>query len=104
MSTNNELSDTQRMLLHAIMFSSLRSTFSDGIFSYDLCGPCQSELFCWQRLKIVILLGIDVCMIVVLAYILSPSRRREAPCEGTNSTRLFTPGETKALAKSKVHQ
>jgi hypothetical protein len=36
--------------------------------------------------------------------IYSPSRRREAPCEGTNSPRLFTPGETKALAKSKVHQ
>ena len=35
---------------------------------------------------------------------LSPSRRREAPYEGTNSPRLFTPGETKALAKSKVHQ
>jgi hypothetical protein len=35
---------------------------------------------------------------------LSPSRRREAPCEGTNSPRLFTPGETKALAESKVHQ
>jgi hypothetical protein len=34
----------------------------------------------------------------------SPSRRREAPCEGTNSPRLFTPGETKALAESKVHQ
>jgi hypothetical protein len=33
-----------------------------------------------------------------------PRRRREAPCEGTNSPRLFTPGETKALAKSKVHQ
>jgi hypothetical protein len=25
-------------------------------------------------------------------------------CEGTNSPRLFTPGETKVLAKSKVHQ
>ena len=37
-------------------------------------------------------------------FALSPSRRREAPCEGTNSPRLFTPGETKALAKSKVHQ
>ena len=24
--------------------------------------------------------------------------------EGTNSPRLFTPGETKALAESKVHQ
>ena len=36
--------------------------------------------------------------------LLSPSRRREAPCEGTNSPRLFTPGETKALAQSKVHQ
>jgi hypothetical protein len=39
----------------------------------------------------------------VLPY-LSPRRRGEAPCEGTNSPRLFTPGETKALAKSKVHQ
>ena len=35
---------------------------------------------------------------------MSPSRRREAPCEGTNSPRIFTPGETKALAESKVHQ
>ena len=34
----------------------------------------------------------------------SASRRREAPCEGTNPTRLFTPEETKALAESKVHQ
>jgi hypothetical protein len=32
------------------------------------------------------------------------SRRREAPCEGTNSPRLFTPGETKALAESKGHK
>jgi hypothetical protein len=32
---------------------------SDGIFSYDLCGSCQSELFCWQRLKIVILICIQ---------------------------------------------
>ena len=39
-----------------------------------------------------------------LGIALSPSRRREAPCEGTNSPRLFTPGETKALGKSKVHQ
>jgi hypothetical protein len=37
-------------------------------------------------------------------YLFSPSRRREAPCEGTNSPRLFTPGEMKALGKSKVHQ
>ena len=36
--------------------------------------------------------------------LLSPSRRRVAPCEGTNPHRLFTPGETKALAESKVHQ
>jgi hypothetical protein len=34
----------------------------------------------------------------------SPSQRREAACEGTNSPRLFTPEETKALGKSKVHQ
>jgi hypothetical protein len=39
-----------------------------------------------------------------LYLMLSPSRRREAPCEGTNSPRLFTPWETKALAESKVHQ
>jgi hypothetical protein len=41
---------------------------------------------------------------------LSPSQRRGAPFrayaqgESTNSTRLFTPGERNALAKSKVHQ
>jgi hypothetical protein len=41
---------------------------------------------------------------------LSLSQRRGAPFrasargEGTNSDRLFTPGERKALAKSKVHQ
>ena len=42
--------------------------------------------------------------VIVLRGELSPSRRRrrEAPCEGTNSPRLFTPGETKALAESKV--
>ena len=34
----------------------------------------------------------------------SPRADGEAPCEGTNSPRLFTPGETKVLAKSKVHQ
>jgi hypothetical protein len=28
----------------------------------------------------------------------------QARGEGTNSARLFTPGERKALAKSKVHQ
>jgi hypothetical protein len=32
----------------------------------------------------------------------SPSRRREAPCEGTNSPRLFTPGRTKALEHFKT--
>jgi hypothetical protein len=40
----------------------------------------------------------------------SPSQRRGAPFralargEGTNSARLFTPGEREALAKFKVHQ
>ena len=42
--------------------------------------------------------------IIVESVYLSPSRRREAPCEGTNYPRLFTPGEREALAKSKVHQ
>ena len=42
--------------------------------------------------------------IIETVYSLSTSRRREAPCEGTNSPRLFTPGEREALAKSKVHQ
>ena len=38
-------------------------------------------------------------------FYFSPSRRREAPCEVTNlPPRLFTPGETKTLAESKVHQ
>ena len=44
------------------------------------------------------------CTSVVQIYEFSPSRRREAPCEGSNPPRLFTPGETKALAGSKVHQ
>jgi hypothetical protein len=41
---------------------------------------------------------------------LSPSQRRVAPFralargEGTNSARLFTPGEREAITKSKVHQ
>ena len=39
-------------------------------------------------------------MIFNILFIPEPT----APCEGTNSPRLFTPGETKALAKSKVHQ
>jgi hypothetical protein len=43
-------------------------------------------------------------IVIRIVIALSPSRRREAPCEGTNSPRLFTPGETKALAESKVHQ
>ena len=42
---------------------------------------------------------------ILLTTKYSPGRRRGAPCEGTiNSARLFTPGERKALAKSKVHQ
>jgi hypothetical protein len=50
------------------------------------------------------LIAKSVCQYNAQNDIFSPSRRREAPCEGTNSPRLFTPGETKALAKSKVHQ
>ena len=38
-----------------------------------------------------------------LSY-LSPSQRREAPCEGTNSARPFTPGKKESIAKSEVHQ
>ena len=41
---------------------------------------------------------------VIVGGILSPSQRHEAPCEGTNPPRLFTPRETKAIAKSKVHK
>jgi hypothetical protein len=40
----------------------------------------------------------------VLSPFLFNPRADFAPCEGTNSPRLFTPRETKALAKSKVHQ
>jgi hypothetical protein len=48
----------------------------------------------------VVFAGLDIGLL----FLLSPSRRREAPCEGTNSHRLFTPGETKTLAESKVDQ
>jgi hypothetical protein len=50
--------------------------------------------------------GILFCFL----WALSPSQRRGAPFrasargEGSNSPRLFTPGEREALAKSKVHQ
>ena len=41
-------------------------------------------------------------------FIAEPTARSAVPGvsqgEGTNSPRLFTPGETKALAESKVHQ
>jgi hypothetical protein len=46
----------------------------------------------------------STCNITIYSVASSPSRRREAPCEGTNSPRLFTPAETKTLAESKVHQ
>ena len=49
-------------------------------------------------------IGVAVALVFAKLSIFPPRRRREAPCEGTNSPRLFTPGETKALAKSKVHQ
>jgi hypothetical protein len=37
-------------------------------------------------------------------YFNCPQATREARGEGTNYARLFTPGEKKALAKSKVYQ
>jgi hypothetical protein len=54
MSTKNELSDSQRMLLHAIMFSSLLSTPCDGIFVMTYVDHVNQSFFCWQRLKIVL--------------------------------------------------
>ena len=41
---------------------------------------------------------------IVWKIYLIPDQWGEAPCEGTNYARLFTPGERNALAKSKVHQ
>jgi hypothetical protein len=47
---------------------------------------------------------------IAFSCALSPSQQRGTPFrtqvqgEGTNSARLFTPGERNALAKSKVHQ
>jgi hypothetical protein len=40
----------------------------------------------------------------VLKALIPESIRALARGEGTNSARLFTPGEREALAKSKVHQ
>jgi hypothetical protein len=59
--------------------------------------------------QIFLIISIFLCSLRLLVpnsmlFTSSPSRRREAPCEGTNPPWLFTPGETKALAKSKVHQ
>jgi hypothetical protein len=39
-----------------------------------------------------------------LKIVPEPTSQSAVPGEGTNSPRLFTSGETKALAKSKVHQ
>jgi hypothetical protein len=46
MSTKNELSDSQRMLLHAIMFSSLLSTPCDGIFVMTYVDHVNQSFFC----------------------------------------------------------
>jgi hypothetical protein len=54
--------------------------------------------------RILLSCSIELLSSDYISKALSPSRRREAPCEGTNPPRLFTPGETKALAESKVHQ
>ena len=76
----------------------------DGNRSYDLWNTnpmlCQLSYAVWS----VRVCDISEHNLVPSISMLSPSRRREAPCEGTNSPRLFTPGETKTLAKSKVHQ
>jgi hypothetical protein len=55
-------------------------------------------------------LHVDPSLTRQLFHVLSPSQWHGAPFralargEGTNSARLFTPGEREALAKSKVHQ
>jgi hypothetical protein len=53
----------------------------------------------WWQLGPAFLAGIKPCDVITpKVYCIT------SPCEGTNSPRLFTPGETKALAKSKVHK
>jgi hypothetical protein len=47
----------------------------------------------------------NILIYAYIIYVYSPSRRREAPCEGTNPPPGYLhPGKTKALAESKVHQ
>ena len=43
-------------------------------------------------------------MHVFLVKFIIPEPTASGRSEGTNSARLFTPGEWEALAKSKVHQ
>jgi hypothetical protein len=60
-----------------------------------------------QHSSLLVVVAIVVAFVLLLFLtVLSPSQRRGAPFrgEGTNSARLFTPGERNALAKSKVHQ
>jgi hypothetical protein len=46
----------------------------------------------------------EITGVSVVLYVIKNHDNSRADCEGANSPRLFTTGETKALAKSKVHQ
>jgi hypothetical protein len=72
-----------------------------GDFQYTCPrASCEQRACPWHAVSI----GIGIRSQSNLNSLLSPSRRREAPCEGTTPPpQLFTPGETKAIAKSKVH-
>ena len=54
------------------------------------------------RVRVRVRIRVRIRISVWIRVIPEPTARSAVP--GTNSARLFTPGETKALAKSKVHQ
>jgi hypothetical protein len=82
------------------------------MFCHWLYLKIQADLrgfACISQVRFACIFQFSVEFLSIPSFVLSPSQRRHsgrkrARGEDTNSVGLFTPGETKALAKSKVHQ
>ena len=93
---NNSLVAGQ--ILIACQFTKLEAGVTNNLLSYSYHK--EGDHYNYTCAKVCLLLQFHLDRFESF----SPSRRREAPCEGTNSPRLFTTGETKALAESTDHQ
>ena len=79
-------------------YSNLKNAVETAKIAVDSCYVLRQFLTSLPSIDFREIRGLVLIIIVVNVINSSPA------CEGTNSPRLFTPGETKALAKSKVHQ